>query len=286
MRGNEVVVEKVNHEDAAVARRLIELLRPRETHALFLLGNLLNGYPDSHLYVARRGEERAGVAGFYERPKSCSVCAEEPEIVRALIRHVVPLHPSLEMVLAVDPIGRWGTDAMTELGFALVNEPRQVFMEMVIPDRFERVPHEERVRAMEERDAMACARLQRYLSAPDDHSPVRQEELERALGNRMRLVLEVNGEVVSTATTNGLAIEAFQILGVATSAEHRGRGYAGAVCAALIRRMQGKGASRCVLFTGLGNLAARRCYERLGFRAAGHYCLAKFKPPALVASQA
>jgi len=284
MRGNEVVVEKVNHEDAAVAERLVGMLRERETHALFLLGNLVNGYPDSQVYVARRGEAWVGVAGFYSRPKSCSVYAEEPKVVRALIRHVAPLHPSLEMVLAVESMGRWGMEAMAELGYALVNEPRQVFMEMVIPERFGRVAHEEKVRPMEERDALACARLQRYLSAPDDHSPIRQEELERALGNKMRLVLEVEGEGDATATTNGLAVEAFQILGVATLAEHRGRGYAAAACAALIRRMQGKGAKRCVLFTGLENVAAQRCYERLGFRIVGDYYMAKFRPPARVAT--
>ena len=60
MIGNEVVVEKINHEDPAVARRLVEMLRPRETHALFLLGNLKNNYPESHLYVARRGDDGSG----------------------------------------------------------------------------------------------------------------------------------------------------------------------------------------------------------------------------------
>jgi len=88
------------------------------------------------------------------------------------------------------------------------------------------------------------------------------------------------GPGLPTATTNGLAIEAFQILGVATSPEHRGRGYAQAACAALIRRMQAKGAKRCVLFTGRDNLAAQRCYERLGFRTTATYHLAKFAPPA------
>ena len=277
MNLNGVVVEKVRHEDQAVARRLVEMLRPHETHALFLLGNLVNGFAGSHVYVARREDAWVGVAGFYERPKSCSVYAEEARVVRELVRHVAREHREVEMALAVDPAGRWAHDAMIELGYTPANEPRQVFMELAIPERFALVAHAEKVRGVEDRDAMTCARLQRLLSAPGDHSPIREEELQRVLSNKDRLVLEVEGEVVSTATTNGLAVEAFQILGVATFPEQRGRGYARGVCAALIRRMQERGAKRCVLFTGLENVAAQRCYEGLGFRIAGEYWMGKFR---------
>ena len=276
---NDIVVEKVNHEDGAVAQRLVEMLRPRETHALFLLGNLVNGFPDSHVYVARAGERWLGAAGFYGRPKSCSMLADDPRVIRAMVRHVVEQHPQLEMVLAIDSVGRHAYDAMIERGYVPVGTPRDVFMELTIPRSLDRVPHEEKVRPIEDRDALPCARLQRFLTWPKDDSPIREEELRRALSNKMRVVLEVNGEVVSTATTNGLAIEAFQILGVATFPAHRGQGYARAVCAALIRQMQDKGAKRCVLFTGPENIAAQRCYERLGFRVVGEYYMAKFAPP-------
>lgn len=279
MIGNEVVVEKINHEDPAVARRLVDMLRPRETHALFLLGNLKNNYPDSHLYVARRGDDWLGVAGFYARPKSCSLLADDREVVGALIRRLTEQHPSLEMALGIDPTGRWAYEAMLELGFVPVGQPREVFMSMTIPHPLPPVPHEEKVRPIEDRDAMACARLQRLLDWPRDDSPIGEADLRRALANKMRLVLEVDGEVVSTATTNGLAIEAFQILGVATFPEHQRHGYATAVCNALTRRMKASGAKRCVLFTGPENLAAQRCYERLGFRIVGDYYMAKFRPP-------
>lgn len=272
-----VVVEKVRHEDAAVARRLVGVLRPRETHALFLLGNLVNGFPESHVYVARSGEEWVGVAGYYERPKSCSLWAEDRGVARALVREVAGRHAGVETVLGIDPVGRYAFEAMIEMGFVSLGEPREVFMEMTIPERFGRVEHEEKVRGVEDRDAMACARLQRFLVWPRDDSPIREEELRRAVSNKMRLVLEVEGEVVSTATTNGLAIEAFQILGVATFPEHRGRGYARGVCAALIRRMKEKGAKRCVLFTGPENVAAQRCYAGLGFGIVGEYWMAKFR---------
>ena len=276
---NEIIVEKVDHEDPAVSRRLVEMLRPRETHALFLLGNLVNGFPDSHVYVARAGERWLGAAGFYGRPKSCSMLADDPRVIRAMVRHIVQQHPQVEMVLAIDSVGRHAYDAMIELGYAPVGTPRDVFMELIIPRPFDRVPHEEKVRPIQDRDALPCARLQRFLTWPKDDSPIREEELRRALSNKLRLVLEVEGDVVSTATTNGLAIEAFQILGVATFPEHRAQGYARAVCAALIRQMQAKGAKRSVLFTGPENLAAQRCYERLGFQVVGGYYMAKFAPP-------
>ena len=96
--------------------------------------------------------------------------------------------------------------------------------------------------------------------------------------NPLRHVLEDCGKIVSTASTNGLGLAAFQILGVATLPEARRQGYASAVCAALMRTMHSQGAKSCVVFTGLGNLAAQRCYEQLGFRITGEYYVAEFAP--------
>jgi uncharacterized protein len=96
--------------------------------------------------------------------------------------------------------------------------------------------------------------------------------------NKNRLVMEVDGQVVSTASTNGLGLKSFQILGVVTRADVRRRGYARAACAALMRRMQAQGAEHCVLFTNETNTAARRCYESLGFRVTGDFCVARLRP--------
>jgi len=124
-------------------------------------------------------------------------------------------------------------------------------------------------------DHKAVALLLRSLNNQPPDLPVTEEELRKVSMNPSCHVLAVGGEVVATAQTNGLGISAFQILGVATHAEHRNRGYARAVCASLIRVMWNAGARQSVLFTGFDNAAALACYEKLGFQAKGEYWVAR-----------
>ena len=58
--------------------------------------------------------------------------------------------------------------------------------------------------------------------------------------------------------------------------EARGRGVARAAVAGSLLHAAGHGAHRSVLFTGEGNLPARRAYEALGYEAIGDYGLLLF----------
>lgn len=277
-----LVIDKVDHESEPVRRRLIDYLAPHETRALFLIGNLVNGYAGAHFYyLARDGNRHLGLAGYFERLRSASLFAEDPFIVRALVTHLTQHHPHIDFVNAIESIGLPASDQMQALGYLPANDPHQTFMELAIPDDFPRVPHEEFARPIDPGDAEAAALLMRALHSPDRTGPVTEAELTRVLMNPQRMVLEINGHVVSTATTNGVGVHAFQILGVSTSPACRNRGYARAVCAALIRKMQAtRNATHAVLFTGLDNAAAQRCYQSLGFRTTGTYYMAKFQPKA------
>lgn len=86
-------------------------------------------------------------------------------------------------------------------------------------------------------------------------------------------LLERNGVPVAYCCYNARIAEAVQIGGVWTPRELRGRGYARAVVAGALRSALVHGASRAVLFTPEGNLAARRSYESLGFSVVGDYGL-------------
>ena len=68
-----------------------------------------------------------------------------------------------------------------------------------------------------------------------------------------------------------MGVAAFQIIGVATAEAHRGQGHAGAACASLIRAMRAEGARTTIIFTQHSNLAAQRCYAKLGFLPTGEY---------------
>ncbi len=66
----EFTIEKVDHEDEAMRERLLDFLAPHEVRCLFITGNLKNDFPGSHIYVAARGDEWVGAAGYYETPRS------------------------------------------------------------------------------------------------------------------------------------------------------------------------------------------------------------------------
>src|SRR5688572_12185751 len=91
-----LVIDKVDHESEPVRRRLIDYLAPHETRALFLIGNLVNGYAGAHLYVARDGERYLGLAGYYQRPRSASLFTEDPSVARDLVTHLTQQHPQID----------------------------------------------------------------------------------------------------------------------------------------------------------------------------------------------
>jgi uncharacterized protein len=74
---------------------------------------------------------------------------------------------------------------------------------------------------------------------------------------------------VSLCTRTARADESVQIGGVWTPPELRNRGYGRAVVAGALHESARDGVTRAVLFTD--NPAARRSYERLGFRQIGEY---------------
>ena len=133
---------------------------------------------------------------------------------------------------------------------------------------------------MRETDLPQVVRLLRHLRNDWalDHPVVEQEELANARLAILRHVLEIDGRIVSIASTNGKGITAFQVMGVVTAPDARGRGYAGAVCTSLHHDMARQGATRCVLFTPPDNLTAQRCYQRLGFRQTGMFYIGKIRP--------
>ena len=266
-------IEKLDHQAAAVRERLLDFLAPHEAASLFITGNLRRDFPGSHLYAAARGAEWAGVAGYYAGPRSVAAFALDAEATRALARHVAEQHPAIDYFNAVASVAEPGCEALRPLGYEVANDPRQVLMQLDAAPAPQ--PHEEKARPIAPADHQAVARLLRYLENRSQEPPVTAEELVKVGTNPTRHVLVADGRIASTASTNGIGISAFQILGVATEPEHRRRGYARAVCASLIRAMRGQGARQTVLFTGRGNAAAQRCYQGLGFRPTGEFWVAK-----------
>jgi predicted GNAT family acetyltransferase len=97
--------------------------------------------------------------------------------------------------------------------------------------------------------------------------------VQRSLGDGLTWLLFDQGLAVSTSSFNTAIDEAVQVGGVWTPPELRSRGYGRSVVAASLLEARTDGASRSILFTGIGNQPAQRAYAALGFRHRGDYRL-------------
>jgi uncharacterized protein len=81
------------------------------------------------------------------------------------------------------------------------------------------------------------------------------------------------GQPVAYSGFNAEMPEMVQVGGVWTPPELRGHGYARCAVAGALVAARARGVGRAILFTGTDNLAAQRCYAKLGFQAVGDYAL-------------
>jgi RimJ/RimL family protein N-acetyltransferase len=107
-----------------------------------------------------------------------------------------------------------------------------------------------------------------------------REEIERGLAEEASWVLEVDGMPVAFQQFNAMLPDVVQVGGVWTPPLLRGRGYARAVVAGALLAARAAGVRRGVLFTGDGNVPARRAYAALGFERVGDWGLLFVKTPA------
>jgi ribosomal protein S18 acetylase RimI-like enzyme len=269
-------IEKLDHENSAIRNRIFEFLAEYEPHALFILGNLTMNFPQSHLYAAVKDGRWLGIAGYYDFGKSFIPFSTDADVTRALTRYVDAVHTKIEYVNGIDYAAEPAYEELLRMGYSPGNNPNQVFMEMAgIPVLQQ---HESCARQIREEDCAEIAHLHRCLRETwDETRPLTAEELKRARTNSLCTAVQADGRIVAAASSNGLGIRCYQILGVATHPAYRRRGYARSAVAALMRIMAGLGGCHAVLFTAQDNAAAQQCYLGLGFKNTGRFYIAKLE---------
>lgn len=276
-RGGFMHIEELNYEDRDTQAQVIRYLAPHESYALFLLGNLKSDFPGAHLYAAVENGRWFGVAGYYESYLAVSLFTENATASRELIRRRAIQHPKICFLSGAEPSAGPACDALHSMGYQILADPQLTFMELIGQPPLQEA--EKLCRPFREEDTTRIVELLRHLHNHPDANQTTDADLDNIRNTYLRHVLIHQGQVVSTASTNGMGIHAFQILGVATDESCRRRGFATAVCASVIREMSWRGATRCVLFTERDNIPAQRCYLRMGFRMTGYFYLARFQPP-------
>jgi RimJ/RimL family protein N-acetyltransferase len=101
-------------------------------------------------------------------------------------------------------------------------------------------------------------------AVPHDPPPVRANAGKVAASGRL-LFWTVEDEPVSMAAVARRLRNTGAIAPVYTPPEHRGRGYAGAVTAAVVDKLLAEGKTAVCLYTDLRNPMSNRCYAKIGF---------------------
>ena len=97
------------------------------------------------------------------------------------------------------------------------------------------------------------------------------EDMQRAIANEWVFTWEVEGKPVAMAMFNRPTAKAISISGVYTKPEHRGKGYASCVVAAISQFALDRGNLRVNLFTDQANPTSNALYKRIGFKEVCQY---------------
>jgi RimJ/RimL family protein N-acetyltransferase len=105
-------------------------------------------------------------------------------------------------------------------------------------------------------------------AVPHDPPP-EQSKIEKLAASGRCYFWIADGRPVSMAAISRRLPNTAAIAPVYTAPEHRARGYAGSVTAAVVDRVFAEGRRAVCLYTNLRNPASNRCYAKIGFRP---YC--------------
>jgi ribosomal protein S18 acetylase RimI-like enzyme len=256
---------------------LVEYLAPFERQALFLLGNILNHLQPSFLYAAQEKNEILGLCGYYPTFQSCAIFSKNAAASIQLAKTAAKRHPIAALLGMADMV-KPAYELFLEMGKEPIGSPEKLFFELEIGRDFIPFPPlEGTIRPIQEKDVDAAVLLTRYLHSEPPYEPIREVERVQIRSSPLMFCLELDGKVVSIASTNGKAIKAFQILGVVTDPAYQRRGFAKAVCSHMIKHMQRAGAERAIIFTDPDNIAAKKCYLDLGFKITDRFYIALYK---------
>ena len=276
---NLLEITEVNESQESVRKNLIAYLEPHETQALFLLGNIQSHF-QSFVYVAMESNRTVGVCGYYPTFQSCTIFSESSAASRAFAQIVLKKHSSVIALLGMASMIKPAFEEFVAQGRKPAHSPEMDFFELTMKNFKPFFLPDVLIRPITEQDVDSVARLQRLIHHVPIDDPLTEEERVKVSASPVSFCLEIDGKIVAVATSNGLAIHAFQILGVATDPAHQRKGYAKALCSHLIRTMQKQGGEKAIIFTGEDNVAARKCYLDLGFQITDRYYVGMFLPVA------
>lgn len=266
-------------------------LAPRLDSSLFLYGNLLaaglvdSGERYSGSYAAAfEGRQIVAVAGhFWNRTMVFQAPAHLEEVMRLAQRSCSRpikrlIGPDEQVSEAIQDLGLQKSDLQMDEAEGLYS---LTLADLSLPEMLAAGQAIGRRIHAGDAELIADWRLAYYqeLHLEQDSSELREivrRAVEDEVATGRTWILEVDGEPVACTSFNaqvrdrGVA-NVIQVGGVYTPPDLRSRGFARAVVAASLLEARSEGYERGVLFTGVGNVAAQKAYQALGFELIGSY---------------
>lgn len=267
------MIRRLNENDAKLVK---DFAYRRERENLFVIGsfeNYDNTLKDNFFWGYFDGEEMIGMATLFSRWNSLVVNAQKQNVIEALTDEAV----SCELDIKHVPYFKQYADVIIERlkfhGLKPKSVSEQTILELVEEDFVDFSRGDEEFLQQDDLDEYIL--MHREIDGEEIDAPI--EDFERT---RVRLdqtfVLKTDAEIASTANPHGVSKNYFQIGGVATREQYRGRGYAKQVVSKLCRHYFNEGVKNGLLFTDNNNAAAQKVYVSLGFKPNGEFVIAKY----------
>ncbi len=248
----------------------------RERENLFVLGSFEtyeNTMSENYFLGFFEGSELKGMGTLFNRWGSFIVNAQDPEIIKQLTDEVLKCERKIEFV----PYFKYYADVIIERlkshGIQTKKVNDEVFLMLKKEDFIDLSVGNEGILDPEDLDEYIL--FHRSIDKEPVDVLVTERERKR-ITTEITFVLKIGNEIVSTANLHGISNHFFQIGGVATKVEQRGKGYAKQVMSKLCQHYFDQGLKQALLFVAKENPAALKVYESIGFHVAGDFVIAEY----------
>ncbi|MBF8262465.1 MAG: putative acetyltransferase [Parachlamydiales bacterium] len=127
-----IQINEVDTTKERVRKALIAYLKPHETQALFLLGNLQSHFQPSFVYVAKKNNRMVGVCGYYPTFQSCTIFTESSAVSQTFALVILNKHSSINVLLGMANMTKPVYDEFVVQGREPINAPEKLFFELTM----------------------------------------------------------------------------------------------------------------------------------------------------------
>jgi FR47-like protein len=169
-------------------------------------------------------------------------------------------------VVGPDQTSLWFAQHAKTLGIQFHDPIPQRIYSIRTPPVYPNVPGTARPATRDDLDLM-CSWIGEFVQVATNDAVPNREQVAQIIASNRHMLWVVDDLPVSMAAVNRRINNTAAVGSVYTPLEHRQKGYAGAVTAAVVERIYSEGKTSACLYTDLRNPYSNRCYMKIGFKA-------------------